>query len=61
MGTARALATARIIERPTEEQIAIVAYEMWEARGCPHGSSDEDWFAAEARLASPATAEDTEN
>jgi len=29
---------------------AEVAYELWETRGRPHGSADEDWLAAE-RLA----------
>ena len=41
---------ARVFEPPTEEQIAVRAYELWEARGCPDGSSEEDWFAAEAQL-----------
>jgi hypothetical protein len=29
------------------ERIALVAYLHWESRGCPHGSSEEDWFRAE--------------
>jgi len=29
-----------------EEDIAAVAYELWQARGCPSGSPDEDWFQA---------------
>lgn len=41
---------ARIITPPTQEQIEVLAYELWEARGCPEGSSEEDWFAAEAQL-----------
>jgi len=28
------------------EDIAGVAYALWEARGCPVGSPDEDWFHA---------------
>jgi hypothetical protein len=27
------------------------AYELWEERGCPEGSPDEDWFVAERELA----------
>jgi predicted SnoaL-like aldol condensation-catalyzing enzyme len=30
------------------EEIATLAYELWEARGCPNGSPEEDWFRAEA-------------
>jgi hypothetical protein len=26
------------------------AYELWEARGCPYGSDQEDWFSAEQEL-----------
>jgi len=32
------------------EEIAVLAYSYWEARGCPHGSPEEDWFRAEADL-----------
>lgn len=28
------------------ERIAITAYYFWQQRGCPHGSSDEDWSRA---------------
>jgi hypothetical protein len=28
------------------ERIATVAYYFWQQRGCPHGSSDEDWSRA---------------
>jgi len=34
--------------------IAALAYELWQARGCPHGSSEEDWFRAAAELRSRA-------
>jgi hypothetical protein len=27
-----------------------LAYELWERRGRPHGSSEIDWFAAEKSL-----------
>jgi hypothetical protein len=40
-----------------QETIAVLAYFYWEARGCPHDSSHEDWFRAEAELRSrPAAA-----
>ena len=32
------------------EDIAQLAYSYWEARGCPHGSPEEDWFRAEMEL-----------
>ena len=35
---------------PSEEQIAELAYKYWEARGCPYGSPEEDWFRAEHEL-----------
>lgn len=38
------------------QQIALQAYFYWQARGCPLGSPDEDWFAAEAALRKPAAA-----
>ena len=28
------------------EEIAILAHGLWQARGCPNGSPDEDWFQA---------------
>jgi len=33
-------------------EIAALAHKLWEARGCPEGSSDEDWFAAAEQLRS---------
>lgn len=35
---------------PTHEQIAALAYELWQTRGCPMGSPDEDWYRAERKL-----------
>ena len=29
-----------------EAAIRQKAYELWQARGCPEGTSDEDWYAA---------------
>jgi hypothetical protein len=34
------------------EEIAARAYELWQARGCPEGSPQEDWFRATEELRS---------
>ena len=39
---------------PSYDQIAIVAYQRWLARGKPHSTDWEDWFAAERQLAATA-------
>lgn len=33
-----------------EQDIAALAYELWQARGCPAGSPEEDWFRAVEQL-----------
>lgn len=38
--------------QPTTEQIANLAYALWQERGCPDGSPDDDWYDAENRLSS---------
>lgn len=35
---------------PTTEEISILAYEYWIAKGCPHGSHEDDWRQAEEEL-----------
>jgi hypothetical protein len=35
---------------PAHEQIAALAYSLWQARGCPEGSPEEDWLNAERAL-----------
>ena len=35
---------------PTNEEIAKLAYILWEARGGVGGSSEEDWLHAQAEL-----------
>lgn len=35
---------------PKSKSIAEVAYQLWEARGRPHGTSDVDWHDAERQL-----------
>ena len=32
------------------QEIAELAYKYWQARGCPDGSPEEDWFRAEREL-----------
>jgi len=36
------------------DHVALIAYTLWESRGCPIGSPEVDWFKAEQELASPA-------
>lgn len=40
---------------PDYSEIAALAYELWNSRGCPMGSSDVDWFQAESELRSRET------
>ena len=37
--------------RPSREAIAQLAYLLWQERGCPHGSPEQDWLRAEQHLA----------
>jgi Protein of unknown function (DUF2934) len=32
------------------DDIAVLAYALWQARGCPDGSSQDDWFHAAEEL-----------
>ena len=41
---------------PDESQIAAAAYHLWQERGCPIGSDQEDWFRAEVLLKDPISA-----
>jgi hypothetical protein len=41
-----------ISEERSSQDIAALAYELWQARGCPDGSPEEDWFRAEQELQS---------
>jgi Protein of unknown function (DUF2934) len=36
---------------PEPDQIASLAYTLWEQRGCPEGSPEVDWLQAEEELA----------
>jgi len=35
---------------PIHEQIASLAYALWQERGCPEGSPQVDWLRAEQEL-----------
>ena len=35
------------------DDIAALAYRLWQERGCPIGSPEEDWFRAEELLTAP--------
>ncbi len=41
---------ARHVDPPSHEQIAMLAYSLWEESGCTNGSADSDWFRAEEKL-----------
>lgn len=48
--TSAAPSVAAVSKEPTREQIASLAYALWEARGCQGGSPEEDWLQAEREL-----------
>ena len=58
--SAPALAVAGSVQRETEPQpemessleqeVANLAYALWQQRGCPEGSSEQDWFEAEEMM-----------
>jgi hypothetical protein len=37
----------------SHSDIVNLAHQLWEQRGCPEGSPDDDWFEAKQRLACP--------
>lgn len=39
-----------VLETANSTDIQVLAYHLWEARGCPEGSPDIDWFQAEQQL-----------
>jgi hypothetical protein len=55
-GAATAMAPERAPETPASgpdterDQIAKLAYQYWQERGCPGGSPEEDWLRAEREL-----------
>ena len=46
----QAVVAAQPVYQPAHEEIALLAYSYWEARGCQGGSSEEDWLRAEREL-----------
>ena len=42
--------TEKPISAEEHEEIARLAYYYWQARGCPIGSPEEDWYRAENEL-----------
>ena len=37
-------------ESSMQEDIARLAYSLWQSHGCPQGSAETDWFEAEQKL-----------
>jgi len=48
----QATASAHGIAAFGDHEIAALARELWQARGCPEGSPQEDWFRAVEQLRS---------
>jgi hypothetical protein len=44
---------SEVPETSTQEDIAHLAYALWQQRGCPEGSPEFDWFEAERTLSEP--------
>ena len=36
--------------KPMHNQVAVRAYDIWKSKGCPAGTSEEDWYQAERQL-----------
>jgi hypothetical protein len=48
-GTASA-SHSELPETSMQEDIAKLAYVLWQQRGCPYGTPEFDWFEAERKL-----------
>ena len=33
-------------QQAEQQEIAVLAYQFWQERGCPEGSPEEDWYRA---------------
>lgn len=44
---------------PEHRSIGELAYRLWQSRGCPEGTADQDWLDAEKQLRSAAGAPET--
>ena len=42
--------TSNGARRPAQTEIARLAHQIWEERGCPDNNHEQDWFEAERRL-----------
>ena len=42
--------TSQTTASPTPQDLASLAYALWEQRGCPFGSPEADWLEAEKQL-----------
>ena len=42
--------SSAVNEESTRESIAQLAYALWQQKGCPSNSSDQDWVEAEETL-----------
>ena len=49
-GMLEALSAIGSTPTPAEDEIATLARAVWEARGCPEGLPEEDWYRAERAL-----------
>jgi len=49
--TTRSRSSKTASSSPSAEQVAVLAYEKWCARGRPDGGDLQDWLEAEAELA----------
>ena len=38
------------IQQQQQQDIANLAYALWQQRGCPEGSPEQDWSEAESRV-----------
>lgn len=50
MGVATNQGIGMLAHMPKEEELSLLAYALWQARGCPEGSPQEDWFRAVVEL-----------
>jgi hypothetical protein len=51
-GMLEALSSIGSTPMPAEDEVAALARALWEARGCPEGLPEDDWFRAERALKS---------
>ena len=46
----RSSVPGNIAATKTARSVAELAYELWQSRGCPDGSAEDDWYKAEKEL-----------